>query len=480
MTSLEPPVIERRAVALQSVANLVMRVLGVVLGLVAAALLSRGLGPAGYGEFALVLSLSSLLSQLADFGFSQTSVKEMARRPERADAIAAATTLLRATLGLLGAIVVVAYAVVSANGLDPALVLIAALIVPFAAISTVTGLLQAELRIGVHATLTLAKSVAWTLVVVLLMNVGAEPPVVLIAMFIIEQATVLVTGWIAVRGRRYSPSGWRAEVVPMAKASVGLGMIGAGTTVYYRADSILVFRYGGAEEAGFYAAAYRFIDVAQLVPSVLVLPLLPLIARSLSEAELDQARRLGSQAVIVSLAFGIPFAVSLPFLSERLVLLIYGQEFSPSAQLASILGVAFVFISVGWIGMTILIATSGTGRLWILTWFLAAASIASGVLLIPDYGALAAAWTTVAVEMVMGVTVATIGLRRLRARVPFRAAGSIVLLAALTGVTQYLLRGADLFIALLGGGVVYVAMVLGLGLIPLSVFKRPGAGLQPR
>lgn len=480
MTVPESPVIERRAVAIQSVANLVMRVLGVALGLVVAALLSRGLGPAGYGEFALVLSLSSLLSQLADFGFSQTSVKEMARRPERADAIAAATTFLRAALGLLGAILVVAYAVVVASDLDLALVLTAALFVPFAAISTVSGLLQAELRIGVHSTLTLIKSAVWTLAVLLLMDLGAGPLVVLITMFVIEQMTVMVTGWIAVRGRKYDPGGWRGEMLPIAKAGVGLGMIGAGTTIYYRADSIMVFRYAGAENAGFYAAAYRFIDVAQLVPSVLVLPLLPLIARSLSEANLDLARRLGSQAVVVSLAFGIPFAVTVPFLADRLVLLIYGQEFSPAAQLTSVLGVAFIFISVGWIGMTILIATSGTGQLWILTWFLAAASITSGVLLIPRYGALAAAWTTVAVEMVMGFTVVTLGLRRLGARVSIRAAGSIALLAAMAGVTQYLLRDADLFVALLGGGSVYAAMVVGLGLIPLSVFRRPDMGSQPR
>jgi O-antigen/teichoic acid export membrane protein len=464
--------VDRLSVARQSLLNLAMRVVGVFLGIVVAAALSRGLGPAGYGEVALALGASALLSQLVDFGFSQTAVKEMAKRPSDADGVAVAAAVLRGFLGFIAASGMVVAAFALSLGWDPWLVLIAALFVPLSATGGLSGVLQARLRIGLQASLNLAKSAVWASLVLLLMSRGVGPLAVLIVLLLVEQATAAVTAWYIVKHRPFRPAGWKHEIRPLVRTSLSLGLLGAGTTIYYKADSLMVFRYAGAESAGYYAAAYRFIDVAQLVPSVLVIPLLPMVAIALANGQTALASRLAQQAFVAALSFGLPFAAAMPFVSNRLVRLVYGEDFAPAAHLASILSVAFVFMSVGWIGMTIVIALNGTGHLWVLSWALAVGTVVAGLRLIPRYGATSAAWISVGVEFIVGTTVMVIAMQRLGAWLTFGTMCRIGILVLATASVQFAMSSASIWLSLLLGGCIYLPMLLLLRLLPPEVFRR--------
>lgn len=449
----------------QSALVLIMRVLGVVLGVVVAAALSRGLGAKGYGEFAFVLAISTLISQLADFGFTQTAVKEMSQNQSEADSIAFSITVLRFGLGLFGALGLSFVSVIWLDDVDTDLILIASLYIPFAAVGTVSALLQSRLRFAQSSLIIFLKSCLWTTITLVLMAGGASPVAVLISLFFVEQASNLVMWWLALRGKAFKPVSWRDYIHPISRTGFKLGLMGAGTTIYYRSGSVLVFHYAGAQEAGFYAAAYRFLDVAQLVPGVLVMPLLPLLARSLQQRDRVTAGRLTTRAIETSLAFSLPLAISMPFLAPRLVEVVFGREFDRAAALTPVLFLAFIFISIGWIGQTVLIASSGTGGLWLLTWLLAGISVAVQVALIPRYGVIAAAWVTVGVESIIGTTVLFLGLHRIGSKFRLTSVKKLLVLTVLCGLTQYLLRDSSFLLAVVVGGIVQVTLAFYLGLL---------------
>ena len=65
-------------------------------------------------------------------------------------------------------------------------------------------------------------------------------------------------------------------------------------TAYYRIDGILLFHYRGATEAAYYSAAYRVLDVLQILPGTVSGVLLPLLA----SAEREGARQRAGQAAV--------------------------------------------------------------------------------------------------------------------------------------------------------------------------------------
>ena len=104
-----------------------------------------------------------------------------------------------------------------------------------------------------------------------------------------------------------------------------LAVMSIATTAYYRLDSFILFNARGAEELD-YASAYKFIDAAQLAPSVLMTALLPVIA---TRVDADPRRRQDvlSLAMRTSTAIGTGIALLLAVLAPRLIPLLYGDDF---------------------------------------------------------------------------------------------------------------------------------------------------------
>ena len=242
-----------------------------------------------------------------------------------------------------------------------------------------------------------------------------------------------------------------------------------GTAIYFKADTLLVFRYAGSTEVGWYAAAYRIMEVAQLLPLFLVLPLVPVVSKALAVGDVGRARRYSERAVVAALTVAVPYAVAMQFLSDRTVRWLYGPEFASAGELSAVLSIAFVGVCLGWVGTALLIAAKGVGRWWILTWSCAAGTVAACVWLVPANGAIAAAWVTAGVEFIVGVATSWAALRSLGGTLPLVDVFKLIALVAVMLVSQFATRDLALWIPVVAGGVLAGAVVVALGLIPDEV-----------
>ena len=369
-------------------------------------------------------------------------------RPRAGRAARAAALLLgiRILLTLLGVALATLFAVLAGYG-SP---LVAGSVVAGAGLllqmvqGTLAIVLLADLRLGTVAGLDLVRQVASVVVVVALVAAGAG----LVWFWAVPiPVGLLVLGLTArrVRGEvglvpRFAPSAWRVllrDVLPFAVAT-------AVAAVYFRVAIIIVSLVAPGEQTGYFGASFRVIEVAVIVPSLLVGSAFPIFAH----AARNDAERLGyalGRTFDACLVLGVGVAVALVVGAPFVIAVVAGPEFAPAADVLRIQGIALGISFVGAVfGYALLSLHRHRAILVVSATSLAASAILTTVLAEAD-GARGAAVATATAELLLclasGLAVrrAAIRLEITRSAIPrVLAAGGLAALVALTGLPSVL------------------------------------------
>lgn len=445
-----------------SAANLVIKIIAATMGVLVAALLARHLGPGDYGSFTTALGLVAIAQALTEFGTSGVAVRDMAGQPERRAAIAGGLVAARlsTSLALILPLAVGLMLILPSGAPTIAGVLIGAtlLLTAFAALQAVA---QVDLRPEIAAGLLLFQSTLWLGAVVLLVWAGAGLVVLAAAFALTSSLQSLVTVLVMRRYIRVSFDDWRNEAWRILKTAIPMGLAGVLTTAYYRLDSVLVYEIAGADEAGFYNAAYRFLDVLQILPSTISFVLFPLLAaRRRAGADIQGIGRLAATLMIACAA---PVVVVGAMFSDPIISLVYSSTYDEASLLFAVLSVAFVGISLGYLWTSLLLADGPLRVFLVVAALTAAASIAANLIVIPSFGALGAAWVTVGTELWVGVALGVVATRRTGLRIPWGRWVRCCAAAAAMSVAALVVLPIGAWVALPISAVVYGAAVIALG-----------------
>lgn len=203
----------------------------------------------------------------------------------------------------------------------------------------------------------------------------------------------------------------RAEIGPAAferdlilrRVREGLGFSFAGTTqaAYNDVDKVMLSHYGLNRENGFYTLAYRVIDVATTPIVALDSAILPRFFR-LGEAAMPKVVRLAFKSAVTSLLLGAGIAMSVLFLAPLIPHLV-GRDFS--GALIALRWLCWIPLLRG-IHRATGSALTGSGRQRLRTTaqlIVAAANLLLNLWLIPVYGWIGAAWSSVASDGFLAV-----------------------------------------------------------------------------
>jgi lipopolysaccharide exporter len=383
-----------------------LRAASAAAGVVVAALLSRQLGPSGFGELSVIFTVAILASTVAELGTTQVVAAEMAARPSRRRELAAGVAALRVTAGLLLAVAggLLLLAVLERGTAERAGLAVVATI-PLAGISGLVVLHQARLRPQIGAALSLGQTLVW-LAAVILGGVLDAPLAFYGLAFLASGAAQAVASWATVKREGVSWSRWRPAARWIVARSWPLTLATVLVAVYYRLDAVLVFELAGPREAGWYAAAYRFLDVLQLVPAALVSVLVPVLARAWSGHDRIAVQRVLRLGVTVTAAVALPVAAGAWVAGERVAVAVFGSDFAPAGAILSVLALAFFSIATGYVYSAMVVATGRIRVLGVAAAIAAAGSVVADLIVIPRWGAVGAAWVTVCVEYFVSSTLA--------------------------------------------------------------------------
>ena len=316
-----------------------------LVGLLLFLLLARLWGPAQFGLFSFVFSVSALLVLLVDFGFAVYLLREVAAKPDEAARLIAEA--FRAKLLLMGVAITLLIAAGVAIGpaaLPPALVaplFLAALAMSFSDffVAPLRALGRFDLEAGLVTLanalqFVLAGAVAWQ---------GGSPMQVAWAM-VASRCVYLALSWRAARKvvpqlRLRDPVA--SGPLPTLRRAWPYGVDGMLSTAWNQLDVVAVRVLFGTQAVGLYSAGQKIVlGVAALAP-VVGNVMIPRLARASAQLDL-RFWRMAAKTSALLFTVGAAFAVPLFFWPDVVAGRVFGPQYAELLTLLPLFGVVLI------------------------------------------------------------------------------------------------------------------------------------------
>lgn len=420
---------------------------------------ARTLGDAGFGEFTFGLTIATLLVMFPTWGSSRYSSIRAAREPGRTDEI------LGDYLGLTVPLTLLYFPLVFlvghlASG-NPTVVWVAVLLGGDLLAREFGNLLRLLLRVHDEyplETLTGFGERGAILVLALAVLILWPDPVLLAAAFVGGRVVgVLVTA--ALYRVRVGPIRIRFVRGALRELFVGgtpVALRRGLNLVTFRVDMMFLGAMRPPRELGWYGSIYTIMDGVVMLPNPVNGSIGPTLSANFGEARLDVVTRLYQRGLKYLVVVGVLLTALFAILAAPLVNLVYGETFQPAAAALTILAFSIVFLLVRSLATEVLDNVDLRGasaRIFALALLF---NVALNILLIPRYGYLGAAASTVVTEAwLMGAMVWALRTAGFPARLLAQVRGPLLSIVVPAGLMWFLIDTP--FLASLLGSLVYLA-----------------------
>ena len=434
-----------------------------LVGVLTAPLLIRHLSVSDFGIYATANSIIFVIGGLSEGGIGSVAIREYTQGDAtRRRRILESLLGLRLVLILTGCSI----AIVTIIALGyPTIVLVGVLI---GAVGIVVGATQATnavpLMAGIELTrltfIDIARQGAATITMVGLIIAGAT----LVPFYFVNVVGLVVmlviTAALCAAPRFATPRYHRRDWTHLLRQTGIFSVATAFSIIYFQVALISVAALSGSEQAGYYGASFRVIEILNGVPWLLATAAFPLIARS-AATDAERLRYALQRMFEAALVAGTAFAVVL-FIGAPAILEFLGagklDSALPVLRIMS-LGVPFTFCIAVW--SFALLSIHATRRLLISSGAALALAVVLSVVLIPRYGAVGGATVTLIVEVALaamyGIALAR---ERPELRVHLRPLLKVATATAAAVAAGLLIPLGDIVTTIIGFGIFAIIIVV--------------------
>jgi O-antigen/teichoic acid export membrane protein len=382
------------------------------LGFLSTVIISKGLGPSGFGLTSTAIAYFYLVFGCVEFGLSASVVRFGALTEQgnvqRLAAILKAGLVLRTMTGILVVIVGVGAAaplarVIYRDAAHTPLILWASF---SAALYLLGSFIDMSLRLYerffVLALYTLAPNLIRLIITYLLYRSGHLDPVTATVAISLGLAAGIILGipWLPLSLLRESA---RLPIRAVARELLGFGkwvfLTNVGVSLISRVDTLILSHYADSSQVGLYAAGFQLTMIFQILQTSLGTVLLPQVTRLKGRIQTWRFIRilLGLAVAISSVMLAlIPFA-------GTLVPLVFGSRFAGATPIFQILLVNYALQLYSLPFATLILARGRSQLLAYQTALQLVLGLVCNSQLIPRYGAIGGAVTLLFLAVVGGV-----------------------------------------------------------------------------
>ncbi len=436
------------------------------------------LGHARFGLVTALTSLTTIVAVLSDLGLTHFSVKRLASEPGFMGEYFPTLLPLRAGLNVVALALMLALGVLlgySGKQLGVLAVIgISLLLTQYA--QFLRGPLQASQRFNTDALLSVFEKALLLLLVLACLPVGLTLERYVGARLVAAGFTAILLYGLLVRFFGKQPYRYRWGLArDVLRQSLPFALITLLYGINERVDMVMLERLASPVEAGYYAGAYRWVDVVMMyVWTVLPLFFAKFAAAQHSREEQRELLWFGQRVVTV------PLLLLVAFVLFRGEILFWQLTHSSPAEIDRMSWcVKILFINVLIHAFFALYASllNSTGHVHFVSRLVVVSlvlNVTLNVLTLPHYGAIAAAWNTLACAAVVSAGYVVL-VRRAGVAVPW---GLLMrLLTAFGGLCAvwYALQQYARLPWLLESAVaavVFGGLILGLGIVKLTELRQ--------
>lgn len=377
------------------------QILRMVSGVFVGIWVARYLGPEQFGIFSYVTAFTALFSSIAKLGLDGIVVRNLINHPEKQD-VYLGTAFWMKLIGAALTIFLIALVLpwTSNDKTTNLYIFIIAAGLIFQSFEIVDFYFQSKVLAKFISFCKLTQLILSSLVKIYLVLTGAEL-IWFIWITLFDQVTLAVTYIIAYHYQRLKLPPFSQFNIEIAKSLIRdswpLIFSGVVVMVYMRIDQVMIKEMLGEHDVGVYSAAVRLAEVWYFIPMLLTTSLFPAIVSAKKSSEQLYYKRI-QQLYSLMIWSAICIAIATTFLSNWLVVFLYGNAYKAASDvlIINIWAGVFVFLGVA-SGKWYLIENLQMLAFW-RTFLGAIANVLLNLVLIEKYGIIGAAISTLAAQ----------------------------------------------------------------------------------
>ena len=228
---------------------------------------------------------------------------------------------------------------------------------------------------------------------------------------------------------------------------------------------IILTPWAGREDVGYFAAALRLFDPMTLIPGAIMGAFLPMMS-GLHIQSLGKFVRTLRFTIKFMFILAVPLVIMTSILAHQIVVFLYRESFSPSAQALQILSAVIFFSFWNYTSESVLVARNRERILLKLTWITAVVHVAANLILIPKFSYLGACLAILTTQVIYSVMLFILQIRRYLSLIKLiQIIARPALCAAITALVVFMMRHQFVLLSIATGLVVYMGTLFAFGVV---------------
>lgn len=311
--------------------------------------IARYLGPEQFGVLSYILAIAAIFMAICRIGMESILVRDLTKFSNKAQQYKGTAFYLMLFAAVLGFIILSALIYTfEGDSQTRFYILIVALGLFFQSFLVIDYGFQAQVKAKYSS---IAKSLALGVssgIKIYLVLIEAEliAFVIIYAFYTVIIATMLLAMHFAQKQKNFFGCFDKSLVYPLIQSAWPLALAAVAFMLYGKADQLMIKVMLGSESLGIYAAAMKIFEGWSMVPFIVLISLFPAIVKSKQESVQAYEKKL-TQILTGILWVTVLVAIIVTLFSDFIIHLTFGEQYSESAGVLSILMWAAIFTALG-------------------------------------------------------------------------------------------------------------------------------------
>lgn len=450
-----------RKIAHNTIVQIIGKAISTVIGLVAVGMIGRYLGQEGMGNYTTIIAFLQFFGILVDMGLYIILIKKISEPKVDKEKLVSNIFTLRLISAViflgLAPLVVLFFPYSSVIKMGVAVTSFSFLFITLNQV--LSGLFQKELRMDKIAIAEVAGRIILLGATFLAVALEKNLIFIMLAVVLGSFTNFLMVFYFSRKYIRIKLSFDFVVWKEVIKNSWPIALSIFFNLVYFKADTVILSLLRSQTEVGIYGAPYKVLEVLGSFPAMFAGLMMPLLTKSYGERDLERFKQILRKAFDAMIIVALPMIIGTYFVADKIMLLIFGEQFLISGSVLKILIIATGIIFIGTLFGNSVVAINRQKQIIWAYGSIAAISLIGYLILIPRFSYFGAAWMTVVSELSITLTSAFVVWKTSRVHPSFKIFFKAFVASIGMGVVLFFLGTTSLLVMIPSGLLIYTFLL---------------------